>query len=180
MLSSEQRHYKRFRQCPLCRALLIPPVWTARLLHPDGRPLSWLQRQSLPTHPESIVECSRCRGRWHVYAKPDMAPQPKARSAATGVAGTVIPQRSRPERTRRRATKGSGAIHSFEVIETHRTEEPMGFEERNIDNARSSTTVTRSLKASKEWTRSYSIDLDNTKLGRAGLSLSLSLSLSKC
>lgn len=59
----------------------------------------------------------------------------------------------------------------MEVVETHRSEEPLGMEERSIDNTRSTTTVTRTLKASKEWTRNYSIDLENVRRGSVGLSI---------
>ena len=43
------------------------------------------------------------------------------------------------------------------INETHVTDEPLGDEDRNIDNSNSSSTLRRSFTISREWTRSYTL-----------------------
>lgn len=50
-----------------------------------------------------------------------------------------------------------------EVIETDQFEEPLGEEARVIDNRHSATGVTRSVRASREWSRTLSIGSDQTR-----------------
>jgi hypothetical protein len=45
----------------------------------------------------------------------------------------------------------------LEVVETRRSEEPIGDETRTIDNRRGNSEVTRVIRASREWSRSVTI-----------------------
>jgi hypothetical protein len=51
----------------------------------------------------------------------------------------------------------------LEYVETDQTEEPLGQEVRVIDNRQSSTGVTRSVKASREWTTNLTVGTENTR-----------------
>ena len=48
-------------------------------------------------------------------------------------------------------------------VETKRSEEPMGTEERTVDNSRSSTKVSRRFSVSKEWAKAYTIDYEQAQ-----------------
>jgi len=48
------------------------------------------------------------------------------------------------------------------VIETERREDPIGTDTTLIDNSRSSVAVTRTITATKEWSRSYSIEKETS------------------
>lgn len=49
-----------------------------------------------------------------------------------------------------------------EALETHRSEEPLGRDERVIDNLSNSREVTRKFLVSREWTRDYQLEREQT------------------
>lgn len=51
----------------------------------------------------------------------------------------------------------------IEYVETSETEEPLGQEVRIIDNRQSNTGVTRSVKASREWTTNLTVGTEKTR-----------------
>jgi hypothetical protein len=61
--------------------------------------------------------------------------------------------------------------HILEYVETDQTEEPLGQEVRVIDNHQSNTGVTRSVKASREWSTNLTVGTENTRTlsGEAGV-----------
>jgi hypothetical protein len=50
------------------------------------------------------------------------------------------------------------------VVETARVEQPLGSEERTIDNSDSDTTITRSIKATKRWTQTCQLEIDQSRV----------------
>ncbi|MFX0578308.1 hypothetical protein [Nocardia nepalensis] len=62
---------------------------------------------------------------------------------------------------------------AFEVIETARTEEPIGDEVRRIDNSASSTTLTRRLTISKRWLQKYEIHIERAATASDGIEVTL-------
>ncbi len=61
------------------------------------------------------------------------------------------------------------------IIETHRSEEILGEEKRLIDNSRSTSKTTRRFTVSREWSKSYSIQYENTQVNGTELNLGLKL-----
>ena len=59
------------------------------------------------------------------------------------------------------------------VVEGSRYEVPMGQETRTVDNSKSSSSTTRTVRLTREWTRTYTLDTehDMTVSGSAGLSI---------
>ena len=54
-------------------------------------------------------------------------------------------------------------IELGDIIETHRSEEFFGEDRRIIDNSKSSTQLTRRFSFTKEWSRSYHVELERTQ-----------------
>lgn len=50
------------------------------------------------------------------------------------------------------------------IIETHRSEEILGIGQRLIDNSKSTSKTTRKFTVSQEWSKSYSIQYENTQV----------------
>lgn len=71
---------------------------------------------------------------------------------------TTVPEPSMPGRV-------------LEVVETRRSEEPMGDETRTIDNRRGNTEVTRVIRASRDWSRSVTITENRTHDKGGGISV---------
>jgi ssDNA-binding Zn-finger/Zn-ribbon topoisomerase 1 len=59
------------------------------------------------------------------------------------------------------------------IIETHRSEEILGTEQRLIDNSQSTSKTTRKFTVSREWSKSYSIQYENTQVNGTELNLGL-------
>jgi hypothetical protein len=59
----------------------------------------------------------------------------------------------------------------LDVIEVDRIEEPLGDETRTIDNSGSNITVTRILKATKDWMQNYSIEAEQARVTGQGLEI---------
>jgi hypothetical protein len=62
----------------------------------------------------------------------------------------------------------AGAPKVLEVVETARSEQPLGSEDRDIDNSQSDTTVTRSFKATKRWAQSCQVEFEKSRLSGQG------------
>jgi hypothetical protein len=58
----------------------------------------------------------------------------------------------------------AGAPKVLGVVETARSEQRLGSEDRDIDNRQSDTTVTRSFKATKRWTQSCQVELEKSRV----------------
>lgn len=63
-------------------------------------------------------------------------------------------------------SQGQLRAPSYSLIETHRTEEQVGVDYRTVENPSRGTSVTRSLRISREWTRSWSVGFDETSSSR--------------
>ena len=61
------------------------------------------------------------------------------------------------------------------IIETSRSEEILGVEQRLIDNSRSTSKTTRRFTVSREWSKNYTIKYENTQVNGAELNLGLKL-----
>ncbi|MBD2358738.1 hypothetical protein H6G41_29785 [Tolypothrix sp. FACHB-123] len=61
------------------------------------------------------------------------------------------------------------------IIETHRSEEILGIDQRIIDNSKSTSKTTRKFTVSKEWSKSYSIQYENTQVNGTELNLGVKL-----
>lgn len=59
----------------------------------------------------------------------------------------------------------------LDVVEVDRTEEPLGEEIRTIDNSASDITVTRVLRATKDWMQSYSVEAERARVTGQGLEI---------
>ncbi|MGQ0840615.1 hypothetical protein [Actinokineospora sp.] len=96
----------------------------------------------LPTmNRAALARCGRCKGTWPVFAGAPPA--------------AVAP-----------------ACHfTVEVVETARTEEPLGDEIRRIDNSGSATSVRR-LKATRRWTQRCEVLVERTQSTSSGMDLS--------
>lgn len=75
-----------------------------------------------------------------------------------------------PMSVQRPAPQASGELVVVEVRETGQYEEPLGEEIRTIDNRRSATGITRSVKASREWTRTLTVGDEQKRTFGAELS----------
>lgn len=62
-------------------------------------------------------------------------------------------------------------VVGVEISETRISEEPIGSEERFIDNSKSSVGASRSFSVSKEWSRSYIIEREEAHNNSIGSSL---------
>ena len=66
-------------------------------------------------------------------------------------------------------TYGADAVHepppseTMEIIETERSEEFFGEDRRVIDNLRSSATPTRTFSFSKEWSKTFHVEIERAK-----------------
>lgn len=67
----------------------------------------------------------------------------------------------------------SKKFYTVDVVETHRSEESLGIDQRLIDNSKSSTTISRRFSVSKEWAKTYSIECENSITKGAELNLGL-------
>lgn len=61
------------------------------------------------------------------------------------------------------------------IIETHRSEEILGIDQRIIDNSKSTSKTTRKFTVSREWSKSYSIQHENTQVNGTELNLGVKL-----
>jgi hypothetical protein len=75
-----------------------------------------------------------------------------------------------PGRARRTAQEPFARLR-----ETHKSEEAVGIEYRNIENPSTRSTVTRTIRVTHEWTRSYTVDIDHMR--RVGGELSAGITL---
>lgn len=82
----------------------------------------------------------------------------------------------RPNRSQSRAGSEPGPAHTrrVELRETHRSEEPLGEEGRQIDNG-SAGTVVRSLKVSRRWSKTYRVGGETTRTVAASADLKLTI-----
>lgn len=55
-------------------------------------------------------------------------------------------------------------LRMVNVVETRRIDQPLGSEERAIDNANSDTTITRSIRATKRWTQSCQLGIEKSQV----------------
>ncbi len=71
------------------------------------------------------------------------------------------------------AAPGPAATITSKVIEGSRYEVAMGDETRTVDNSKSNSLTTRVVRLSREWTRTYSVDVEHatTAQGSAGLGI---------
>lgn len=61
------------------------------------------------------------------------------------------------------------------IKETHRSEEILGTEKRLIDNSKSRSKTTRKFTIGREWSKSYSIQYENTQVKGTELNLGIKL-----
>jgi hypothetical protein len=59
---------------------------------------------------------------------------------------------------------GQPRLEVVGMVETMRIEQPMGAEQRVIDNAQSETTITRTLRATKRWTQSCQLEIEKSRV----------------
>lgn len=59
------------------------------------------------------------------------------------------------------------------IIETDRSEEILGTEQRLIDNSQSTSKTTRKFTVSRKWSKSYSIQYENTQVNGTEFNLGL-------
>jgi len=52
----------------------------------------------------------------------------------------------------------------LDVVETTRSQQGLGSDERTVDNALSDTTVTRSIKLTKRWTQSCTVEIEKSRV----------------
>lgn len=108
---------------------------------PDGTPVSMLT--AYPKMDRSTrSRCRKCGFTWAVFAD-QAAPAPVPAAAPARV----------------------------EIVETSRTEDPLGDDIRRIDNSGSATSVRR-LKFSRRWTQRYEVLVDRTESSGFGIDLS--------
>jgi hypothetical protein len=50
------------------------------------------------------------------------------------------------------------------IVETARSEQSLGSDERTIDNSGSDTTVTRTIRATKRWTQRCHVEIERTRV----------------
>jgi hypothetical protein len=86
--------------------------------------------------------CSRCGHSWNIY---DYAPS------------------SMP------ASRGDLVV--YRIVETVRTEEPLGDELRKIDNSGTSTSSVRRLRATKRWAKKCDVQIERASIKTHGLDL---------
>lgn len=97
---------------------------------------------------------------WRSGASAAPAPAPTSAPAATA--------RSAPSPSPRRAP---APAYLTQVVESERSEEPIGDETRVIDNLHSDAQVTRSMKVTKEWTMAYHLEAETDRVRGGGLQL---------
>ena len=51
----------------------------------------------------------------------------------------------------------------LDATEMHRSEEPIGIENRRIDNTSGAARLTRTMRVTREWSRTVSLDLDSSR-----------------
>jgi hypothetical protein len=59
------------------------------------------------------------------------------------------------------------------VVETARSEQSLGSDERTIDNSDSDTTVTRTIRATKRWTQRCQVEIEKTRVDGQSIDLIL-------
>lgn len=111
---------------------------------PDGRKVPWYTYLGSMDR-GALARCRRCTQTWPVFAAQQVAVQP----AAAPAAGPT----------------------NVELIETIRSEDPLGDEIRRIDNSGAATSVRR-LKFSRRWTQRYEVLVDRTERSGSGFDLS--------
>lgn len=92
-----------------------------------------------------MAECPKCGKKWPIYA------------------GGKPPEAAQEPH-----------ITDVEVTETHRTEEGLGAEQREIDNSKSSIELERRFTVSKEWSKSVIIEEEKARKTGAELTVGLS------
>ena len=93
---------------------------------------------------EALAQCPKCNQRWSVFGSSTPPPPPP-----------------------------STPTYDVRLIETERVEEPIGEEQRTIDNSKSSVKIVRSLRVSKEWVQTYSVEYEKGRTGGGKLDLAL-------
>lgn len=114
-----------------------------RYLRPDGE-----QYRGLKLLPQmdrgTLAECPKCNQRWSVFGSSVPPPPPS-----------------------------SPPPYEARLRETERVEEPLGEEQRIIDNSKSSVKVVRSLSVSKEWVQTYTVEYEKGRADGGKLDLAL-------
>jgi hypothetical protein len=71
------------------------------------------------------------------------------------------------------ANPATAAAQILEVVETTRHSEPLGGDERMVDNVDSDTTVTRSIKATKRWKQTCNLQVERSRVTSQGAEVKL-------
>ena len=152
-LSAEQNSFRRTHRCVKCGKRMLNPAYSM----PDGTPVSPYTlgglRQLYYFGPlglllqfkdkETRATCSRCGHSWNVYAL--------AQPSMSAQGGLAINQ----------------------IIETVRTEEPIGDELRKIDNSSTSTSSVRRLRATRRWAKKCDVQMERASTTTHGLDLAV-------
>jgi hypothetical protein len=59
------------------------------------------------------------------------------------------------------------------IVETARSEQSLGSDERTIDNSDSDTTVTRTIRATKRWTQRCDVEIEKTRVNGQSIDLNV-------
>ncbi|HEY5855305.1 MAG TPA: hypothetical protein VIW24_14940 [Aldersonia sp.] len=63
--------------------------------------------------------------------------------------------------------------HVLDIVEATRSEQSLGRDERVIDNLASDATLTRSIRATKRWRQSYTLEIENSRSSGRSIELNL-------
>jgi hypothetical protein len=149
--STEQKTFCQLMRCPKCDAypIVVNYVQTNGIIIPRDVNLKAMDRSAL-------AQCPRCKQKWAVFVN-NMPEAPSLSPTIPTLQAATVPN-FRAE------------VARFEILETDRMEEHIASERRIIDNSHGMGTITRTMTASKEWTKTVTVDLEKaiSTTGEAG------------
>jgi len=140
-LSKEHEKFCSLMKCPLCNQFPIVPNY----FQGNGRQIPRnvaISDMDIST----IAECPRCKQHWPVFS--DSQSGTSVHLAQPNVEYSKVKSDEILE------------VSKFQLVETDRSEEPLGSDRRIIDNSKGTGRVTRKLAISKEWSKTYTVDFE--------------------
>lgn len=154
--SKEHLKFIRWYMCPCCKKFIM--LRGLNLYKGNGEKIATSKIWENPysqIDKLAIAECKKCYQKWNIFDNSDL------------------------HITTSNEEKKDNNLKFKDIIQSERFEESIGYEERNVDNSRSSVNSTRRFTVSREWKKTYTIDYEHSEYidGEIGIGINSILNL---
>lgn len=141
--SREHLEFSRWNRCPYCKKFMLLICLDVHKLNGEKINTWNIFKNNYSNYSlmdrSAIAKCPKCYKKWNIFNNSNL--------------NISLSNRNQQ----------SNKLQFKEIIQSERFEEHIGYEERNVDNSRSTVNSTRRFRVSKEWRRTYTIDHENSK-----------------